>query len=275
MTVVLTGAAGKVAVAMRPYLLREGLALRLSDLRQPEEVHPGETFVPADLTDPDATRALLAGATAVLHFAGHPRDTDWPTLEAANITACHNVFDAARTQGLRRVVFASSNHAAGFRRTGDIHDSQTPPRPDGLYGVTKVFGEALTTLFADKHGLATLALRIGHVADRPADRRRLSIWLHPEDLAQLALIGLRHPDICGQILPAVSGTSRPFADMAEATALGYRPRHHADDHSPPPEPPGDDPVATAFQGGFAAAKGFDGDLTRTLAAAALPPAKPL
>jgi uronate dehydrogenase len=273
MTVVLTGAAGKVATAMRPYLLREGLVLRLSDLREPAEIHPGETFVPTDLTDIGATQDLLQGATAVLHFAGHPRDTDWPTLEAANITACHNVFEAARTQGLGRVVFASSNHAAGFRRTADIHDSLTAPRPDGLYGVTKVFGEALTTLFADKHGMATLALRIGHVADRPADRRRLSIWLHPEDLAQLVLIGLRHPDVRGQILPAVSGTTRPFADMSEASALGYRPRYQADDHPPPEGAPENNPVATTFQGGYVAANGFDGDMTRTLAAVALPPAK--
>ena len=273
MTVVLTGAAGKVATAMRPYLLRAGIELRLSDLRKPDEIHTGETFVPADLSDPDAARDLLAGATAVVHFAGHPRDADWPTLEPANITACYNVFDAARTQGLERVIFASSNHATGYRRTGDIHDSQTAPRPDSLYGVTKVFGEALTTVFADKHGLATLALRIGHVADRPVDQRRLSIWLHPEDLSQLVLIGLRHPTICGQILTAVSGTSRPYADMADATALGYQPRHHADNHRPPEDPPNKDPVASAFQGGSVAANGFDGDLNRTLAAVALRPGK--
>ena len=138
-------------------------------------------------------------------------------------------------------------------------------RPDGLYGVSKVFGEALSALYADKHGLRVLSIRIGNVNPRPIDLRRLSIWVHPEDLFQLCEIGLTHPDIHNQVVFGASDNARGWWDNAEAFGLGYRPRHRAEDYAAEvlaAEVPGD-PVSEAFQGGTFCADGFDGDFDRT------------
>lgn len=269
MICVLTGAAGKVAASMRPYLLDYIHALKLTDRRPPEHQDELETFTQADLLDLTEARRTFAGADAVVHLAGHPRDTDFETLCQANIAATFNVFEAARLEGVPRVIFASSNHAVGLRLVNDVQDENTPPRPDGLYGATKVFGEALTTLYADKHGMSTLALRIGHVSDRPIDKRRLSIWLHPQDLAQLVHIGITHPDIAGQIVPAVSGTSRPYYDTSIIDQLGYSPRHNAQDFEESVSEDAGNEVARIFQGGGVAANDFSGDLERTRATVSL------
>ena len=148
----------------------------------------------------------------------------------SNIVGCYNLFEAARRKGVKRVVFASSNHAVGFyprhRRIG----TDVTVRPDSRYGVSKAFGEALGALYADKHGLGVLCLRIGHVLDRPADRRRLSIWLKPEDLAQLVRIGLEHPDLRFEIFYGVSLNERSWWDNSRAFAYGYRPTGRAEDY---------------------------------------------
>ena len=96
-------------------------------------------------------------------------------------------------------------------------------RPDSRYGVSKAFGEALGSLYADKHGLRVLCLRIGNVGDKPLDKRRLSIWIKPEDLAQLMRIGLEHPDLRFEIFYGASYNERAWWDNSRAYAYGYRP----------------------------------------------------
>ena len=127
-------------------------------------------------------------------------------------------------------MFASSNHVVGFyprqRRIG----VDAPVRPDSRYGVSKAFGEALAALYAYKHGLRVTCLRIGNVGDVPADRRRLSIWLAPQDLVQLIRIGLEHPDIRYEIFYGASDNARGWWDNSAAFRLGYRPQGRAEDH---------------------------------------------
>ena len=97
-------------------------------------------------------------------------------------------------------------------------------RPDSRYGMSKAFGEAVGALYAYKHGMRVTCIRIGNVSDEPADRRRLSIWLKPEDLAQLVRIGLDHPDIRHEIFYGVSDNVRGFWDNEAAFRYGYRPQ---------------------------------------------------
>jgi uronate dehydrogenase len=56
------------------------------------------------------------------------------------------------------------------------------------------------------------------------DKRRLSIWISPRDLAQLVRIGVDHPDIRFEIVYGVSGNRRSWYDNANAQRLGYRPQ---------------------------------------------------
>jgi uronate dehydrogenase len=127
-------------------------------------------------------------------------------------------------------VFASSNHVVGFyprrRRIG----VDAAVRPDSRYGVSKAFGEALGALYAFKHGLRVTCIRIGNVGDVPADRRRLSIWLAPQDPLQLVRIGLEHADIRFEIFYGASDNARGWWDNGAAFRLGYRPQSRAEDH---------------------------------------------
>jgi uronate dehydrogenase len=95
-------------------------------------------------------------------------------------------------------------------------------------------------------------VRIGNVNPEPIDKRRLSIWLSPRDLAQLVSLGIDHPDIRFEIVYGVSGNARSWYDNSNATRLGYRPRDDAEAYAQAVlarERPGD-PRAEMYQGGL-------------------------
>jgi uronate dehydrogenase len=260
--VLLTGAAGGVGRRLRRLLPPVYPELRLTDIATPPDLGPDEVFVAADLAALDQVEAVVAGVDGIVHLGGHSVEGPWETILQANIIGCYNLFEAARRKGVKRVVFASSNHAVGFyprhRRIG----TDVTVRPDSRYGVSKAFGEALGALYADKHGLRVLCLRIGHVLDQPVDRRRLAIWLSPEDLVQLVRIGLEHPDLRYEIFYGASSNERAWWDNARACAFGYRPAGRAEDYrdaalaAEAGRAP--DPVGDFFQGGPFCSDELDG-----------------
>ncbi len=267
-TILMTGAAGGAAGLLRPYL-REQVALRLSDRTDaPRDLGEGETWQAADLTDPAAMAALVEGVDGVIHLGGQSVEADWATVRAANFDGLFNILTACREAAVPRFIFASSNHAVGFYpRTRRIGTDELV-RPDGLYGVSKVFGEALVSMFCDKHALRAMSIRIGNVAPAPADHRRMAMWIHPEDLAALIMIGLTHPDVHHSVVYGISHNERAWWDNKTAFDLGYVPRHHAEDHADfaaaEQAKIGPNPVGDRFQGGAFCGDGFTGDLERTL-----------
>ena len=263
--ILITGAAGQVGTMIRPYLLRRFGRLVLSDRVPPEALAEGETFRAADLTDAAALGAALEGVSAILHLGAQGVDAGWDAVLPSNITGLITLYETARMAGVERIVFASSVHAVGFYPRHARFGPDVTPRPDGNYGASKAFGEAMTTLMADKHGMRTLSIRVGNVNERPIDRRRLSIWVHPEDLAQLCAIGLDGPGVSGQIVYGVSDNARGWWDNSAAFRLGYRPAHRSEDYAEEvlarAEAP--DPVGDLFQGGTFCSDGFTGDAERT------------
>jgi uronate dehydrogenase len=251
--VLLTGAAGGVGQRLRKLLGPVYPELRLSDIKTPPDLAAGEVFVPADLAVLEEVETAVDGVEGIIHLGGFSVEGPWETILQSNIIGCYNLFEVARRKGVERMVFASTNHTVGFyprhRRIG----TDVTVRPDSRYGASKAFGEALGALYADKHGLRVLCLRIGHVLDAPIDRRSLSIWLKPEDLAQLVRIGLEHPDLRYEVFYGVSDNERCWWDNARAYAYGYRPTGRAEDYRDPALaeqarlPP--DPVGDFFQGG--------------------------
>src|SRR6202789_1184479 len=192
--ILMTGASGGIGTALRKLLPPIYPDLLLSDLKAPADLSPKEKFKPAELSDLAQVEAICEGVDGILHFGGFSVEGPWDAILQSNIVGCYNLFEAARKKGVKRVVFASSNHAVGFYPRHHRIGTDVTTRPDSRYGVSKAFGEALGALYADKHGLRVTCLRIGNVADKPVDERRLAIWLEPEDLAQLVRIGLEHPD---------------------------------------------------------------------------------
>lgn len=260
--VLLTGAAGDVAGRLRPRLAAACGPVRLTDRVAPAgPLGPGETFVAADLTDAAAVARAVDGVEAIVHLGGHALEGSWDAIVAANVVGLATLYEAARLAGVRRIVFASSNHAVGFYPRGTVIDHTVPARPDSRYGVSKVFGEALGALYADKHGLRVLNIRIGNVADAPVDRRRLAIWLHPDDLMQLVRIGLEHPALRCETVYGASDNARAWWDNRRAFALGYRPQHRAEDHAAAvlARTEAADPVGDRFQGGTFCSQEFTHD----------------
>jgi uronate dehydrogenase len=248
--VLITGAAGGVGGHLRRELAGR-YELRLSDVRPLRDRGARERFTKANIARlPDCLR-ITKGVDAVIHLGGYSVEGPWADILEANIVGCYNVFEAARRNGVERVLFATSNHAVGFYERAQTIDHRVPVRPDGRYGVSKVFGEALGSLYADKYGLRVFCMRLGNVHTEPVDARRLSIWMSPRDLAQLTVIGLEHPDVRFEIVYGISNNTRRWYDNSNAERLGYHPQDDSEPHAAAVlarEPPGD-PHAARLQGG--------------------------
>jgi uronate dehydrogenase len=264
--ILITGAAGEIGTRLRKLLPPIYPDLVVSDIKKPADLGATEKFKAADLADLAQVEAICEGVDGILHFGGFSVEGPWDNILQSNIIGCYNLFEAARKQGVKRIVFASSNHAVGFYPRHHRIGTDVTVRPDSRYGVSKAFGEAIGALYADKHGLGVTCLRIGNFGDKPLDHRRLSIWLKPEDLVQLCRIGLDHPDIHFEILYGASYNERSWWDNHRAYDLGYRPTGRAEDfrdHAMAEQAKlTPDPVRQFYQGGAFCSMEFDGDSSR-------------
>jgi uronate dehydrogenase len=247
--VVLTGATGRIGTALRERLPRLGWELRCLD------VAPADGVAAGDVTDPAVLDRVVAGAGAVIHLAGQPTEAPWPVIRDANLEGTFQVFEAARRHGVPRVVFASSVHAVGFTPLTDA-DAPLPAdvaaRPDTLYGVSKVFGEALGRYYVDRYGLQVACLRIGAFAPAPPD---LATWLSPDDCARLVDACLRSDALTYALVWGVSANTRRVWSLESGHALGYFPVDDAEAHAV--ELPGTRPdPSDAFVGGGFTSEGF-------------------
>lgn len=250
-TVLITGATGDIGTHLRRELAGR-YAFRLADLRPIRNASAGETFMRADCAKMRDMLRATRGVDAIVHLGGFSVEGPWDTILRANIVGAYNVFEAARQNGVKRILFATSNHAVGFYRRDQVIDHRVYIKPDSRYGVSKVFGEALGSLYADKYGAQVFNMRIGNVNPRPLDKRRLSIWVSPRDIAQLVRIGIEHPDIRFEIVYAVSGNKRSWYDNSNAFRLGYKPQDDGEQYAAEilaVEKPVTDLQAETFQGG--------------------------
>ncbi len=199
--ILITGMSGLIGGVARHQLQDQYTlsALNRSDV-------PGVACTRADLADFDAMRPAFDGIDTVVHLAANASGgATWEELHQANITGTYNVFEAARQAGVKRVIYASSGSTiTGWEkddpygalvegRYSDAGESwpllthESPTRPGGIYGATKVWGEALARHFSDTTDLSIICLRIGHVtrADRPGSTRDFSIWCSQRDIGQM------------------------------------------------------------------------------------------
>ena len=172
--IAITGAAGVIGRALCKDLEKdhEVVAIDLHD-------------VPAivDVRDLEALSTAFSGCEAVVHLAGYADVlATWEDVRDVNIAGTYNAFEAARRAGVKHVIFASSNHAVGMHEmeggralyepgAGLVVRTDDPLRPDSLYGVAKVFGEALGRYYSEAFGLRVACVRIGSIVevDSPSD----------------------------------------------------------------------------------------------------------
>jgi len=248
-TILITGAAGDVGTHLRRELAKK-YRIRASDLRSLKKIG-GETYARADVSKMADALRITKGVDAIVHLGGYSVEGPWEGILSANIVGCYNVFEAARRNGVKRIIFPTSNHAVGFYKRSQTIDHRVYIKPDSRYGVSKVFGEALGSLYADKYGMQFLMIRIGNVNPAPIDKRRLSIWISPRDIAQLVTIGIEHPEIKFEIVYGISANKRAWYDNANAFRLGYKPQDDSETYVAEVlarEKRGD-PTAEIYQGG--------------------------
>ena len=277
-TVLITGAGGDVGKRITPLLKAAYPNVILSDMTKLADTM-GCEFRLAELSDVGAVEKAVAGVDGIVHLGGFSVEGPWNTILNANIVGCYNLFEAARKAAVKRVIFASSNHAVGYYPRADKIPTNVNVLPDSRYGVSKAFGEALGAMYAMKHGMGVTSLRIGNVGEQPLDVRRLAIMLHPEDLVQLIRIGLDHPDIGYEVFYGASGNTRAWWDNSRAVAFGYKPKHnaetqaaHAESEQAKATP---HPVGDYYQGGTFCSAEYtaDFDAQKQIAARAKRPAK--
>jgi NAD+ dependent glucose-6-phosphate dehydrogenase len=214
----------------------------------------------ADITDLGAVTAACDGIDAIVHLAASSAvGSSWDAVLSSNLIGTYNVFEAARRAGVPKIVFASSNHAIGTCELenapalydlddGRVFDHTEELRPDSLYGVTKVYGEAMGRHYVDQCGLNVVCLRIGgarwpHDPSHPANlwadmsdrspetlalrRRMRAVWLSERDCVQLIekSVLTEEPWV---LVYGISNNPRQFWDIEHARkVLGYEPQDAA------------------------------------------------
>lgn len=237
-TILITGGSGNVAAMLRSRLASVGRVIRLLDVKEPREVSfekPGEPeeFINASITDLDAMIDACQGVSTVIHLGGMAVESTIDTVLELNGKGTYCTLEAARLAGVSRVILASSNHAVGFtpRDIDNLIPADTAPRPDSLYGVSKVAIEGLGRLYHDRYGMDVICLRIGSCFERPTDLRALATWLSPDDCARLVEAGIATPQPGYRIVWGVSANTRRWWSLAEGEAIGFHPQDDAETYA--------------------------------------------
>ena len=232
--VLITGAAGRIGQVMRSGL-KECYDLRLMYHRTVLEAEEGEEVVLGSVADLAAITEAVDGVDAVVHMAGDPETSaTWESVLEKNIQGVYCTYEACKNKGVKRVIFASTNHVTGFYELDGVYTTpEMPERPDSLYGVSKAFGEDLGRYYVDQYGLEVICLRIGSfqpdsaVVERKSDRI-LSTWLSHRDCVQLVWRSIEVDQSFG-IYYGISGNARAYWDIQNARQeLGYAPEDDAE-----------------------------------------------
>lgn len=259
----LTGAAGGLGKVLRETLKPYAKVLRLSDIAPMAcAADSHEETIVCDLADKQAVHQLVEGVDAILHFGGVSVERPFEEILGPNIRGVFHIYEAARRHGVKRVVFASSNHVIGFYQQDQTLDARSPRRPDGYYGLSKSYGEDMATFYFDRYGIETVSIRIGSSFPEPQNRRMMHTWLSFADLTQLLERALYTPNVGHTVVYGASKNLNVWWDNRYAAHLGFAPKDtseiYRDKVEAQPMPPADDP-SRIYQGGAFVAAGPFGD----------------
>ena len=226
--ILITGAAGSLGTQLRKGLVSTSEIIRITDREEMKDIQPREEVVVSNMADLDAMIEATRDVDAVVHFGGLAREADWDSILESNIIGSYNVYEAARRNGVSRIIYASSVHAIGYHVLESHIDADSPIRPDSLYGVAKTFVESLGRLYWDKFGMESLCLRIFSSFPEPADRRMLWSWLSFRDCVQYVERGLLAPRLGHTIAFGMSDNTVSPVDDSKAGHVGFRPQDSAE-----------------------------------------------
>lgn len=260
--ILLTGAAGGLGQILRNTLQAHADIVRASDI-SPMAPSRGEhdEVITCNLADKAAVAALVNGVDAIVHLGGISVERPFEEILDANIRGTFHIYEAARQQGVKRIVFASSNHVTGFYPQDVELDVHSPRRPDGYYALSKAYGEDLAAFYFHRYGIETVSLRIGSSFPEPRNRRMLSTWLSYADLDHLVARALLAKDVGHSVVYGVSANRDRWWSTRHTEHLGFAPkdsseafRAKVEQQSPAPA---DEPGSRLQGGAFTAAGPFD------------------
>jgi nucleoside-diphosphate-sugar epimerase len=230
--ILLTGAAGRIGATFRQYA-RERYRFRLADRNLELLGDPAEhEIMQLDIADLAACQRACEGIDTVLHLAGDPspRADFYGSLLDNNIKGVYNIFRAAKDQGCRRVIFASSVQVISGYPLDVQARPDSPVKPINMYGVAKCFGEATAHYFALAEGLSSIAVRIGSFEGNRHDwteinARNLSTFVSKRDLCHLFVRCIETPGVQFAIVHGVSNNRFKRMDISSTKEiLGYAPQ---------------------------------------------------
>ncbi|CAD6555907.1 NAD-dependent epimerase/dehydratase family protein [Paraburkholderia metrosideri] len=250
--IALSGAGGQLGSVVRSALIARGIALRsAAGSKALTPLVDGEDVMHGDLRDPAVVDRLLDGVDVLIHFAGTSVERPLPEIIENNLRGLVEVYEGARRKGVKRIVFASSNHAIGMYPVTEHLSLDCELRPDGFYGLSKVWGEALARMYWDKHGIESVCVRIGSCLARPTEQRHLSTWFGHDDLMHFLDRCVEAEDVGFLTIWGVSANTRSWWDNSGAARLGYQPKQNSEDYAAEilAQPNPLDALGQRFQGG--------------------------
>ena len=260
--VLVTGASGHLGGMLFKSLADLGYKNLVGTDLKKKKIEKNKKFILADLKNLKAITKMTKGVHAIVHFGAIPIEDTQSNILQSNIIGTYNLFEAARINKVKRIIFASSNHAIGFHRRTTKLNQFSNQRPDSHYGLSKAFGEELSRFYADKFNIKSLCIRIGSCLKAPEDRRHISTWISYGDLTQLVDIGIKHKAIHHEIVYGASKNKKSWWDNSRAHQLGYKPKDSVDrfnlqllsknEHK--------DKMALLFQGGVFTSANFKGEI---------------
>ena len=260
--VLLTGAGGNLGKVVREKLAGVYDTLRVTDLNEMAPAGPGEEVVQCDLSDTQGVMDLVEGCDAIVHLGGMSLENTFDIILEANIRGTYNVYEAARKHGIKRVLFASSNHLTGFHTRETRLDATSEMRPDSIYGVSKGFGELLARYYYDQFGIETACVRIGYSFDKPLTRRMMAIWLSFDDFTDLVKRVIAADRVGFAVVYGSSDNKDTWWDNSLTSYLGWNPKDSSEQFANDPnivaEVTDPNDPAVKYQGGAWVAMGhFD------------------
>jgi uronate dehydrogenase len=256
--VLLTGAAGALGRVLARSLAADGWRLRLTDIAPfPDPLPAGANFTHADLSEGTEISRLAESCGAIVHLGGASTDRPFEEVIGPNIRGAYHIYEAARRERAR-VVFASSNHAFGFHERTESIGADAQFLPDTFYGLSKAYGELMGRLYWFKHGVESVAIRIGSSFAEPTNARMLATWLSFDDLSRLVVRCLRTDTVGCSVVWGVSNNRRMTWWRNDARGrLGWRPQDSADAFAAQlASKISNDPVEERYMGGGYCASGY-------------------
>lgn len=256
----ITGANRGLGAVCRDRLSHLADVIRVSARRDLGEARQNEEIIYGDLSDADVVNEMVKDCDGIVHMGGQSVEATWDIIRQSNIEGVVNLYEAARKHNHPRIIFASSNHAIGFYEQTERIDADALPRPDGLYGVSKVFGEAMARMYYDKFGIETAIVRIGSCFPEPIDHRMLKTWMSYDDFMMLIEKIFEAPRLGCPIIYGASANEAGWWDNSKTAYIGWNPKDTSaifkEKLDSMMTPPGPDDPRSKYHGGMFTADGI-------------------